>query len=461
MRRKHLVVVVVTIFLCWNIMMYYLLVSKNPGKSISFEEKLTWLEADIKHELKENTGLLEQLRKLRQDAERQARQKAQEAIERQADRNVAPVEGPAQHRTEAPVKVPVRTNNEPVDANSVILPILMIACDRVSVSRSLDQLLKYRTSPERFPIIVSQDCGHQATSDVIQKYVVSDNIIHIKQPDLSEIELPWPKKKFSGYYKIARHYKWALNQIFHHFNHSAVIIVEDDLDISPDFFEYFAATYPILTSDPSLWCVSAWNDNGKGGMVSDEPELLYRSDFFPGLGWMMERKLWLEIGPKWPVTFWDDWMRHQDQRKERVCIRPEICRTSTFGKKGVSLGLFYEKHLKHIKLNDKFVAFTKKDLSYLKKENYDPWFTHMVYETPEVTVAEVMSGSKKHLKALRVTYTTKEQFKSVAKRLGIMDDFKAGVPRVAYRGVTSFIYSGQRIYLAPKSDWQKYDLTWT
>ncbi|XP_069103242.1 alpha-1,3-mannosyl-glycoprotein 2-beta-N-acetylglucosaminyltransferase-like isoform X2 [Argopecten irradians] len=456
MRRKHLVVVVVTIFLCWNIMMYYVLVSKNPGKSISFEEKLTWLEADIQHELKENTGLLEQL-------QRQAKQKSRAAVEMDARQNMeAAIKRPNQHRTEAPVNLPARTNKEPgVDANSVVLPILMIACNRVTVSRSLDQLLKYRTSPERFPIIVSQDCGHQATAEVIQKYVASDNVIHIQQPDLSDIELPWPKKKFSGYYKIARHYKWALNQIFHHFNHSAVIIVEDDLDVSPDFFEYFAATYPILTSDPSLWCVSAWNDNGKNGMVSDEPELLYRSDFFPGLGWMMERKLWLEIGPKWPVTFWDDWMRHQDQRKDRVCIRPEICRTSTFGKKGVSLGLFYEKHLKHIKLNDKFVAFTQKDLSYLKKENYDPWFKSMVYDTPEVTVAEVMSGSKKHLKALRVTYTTKEQYKSIAKRLGIMDDFKAGVPRVAYRGVNSFIYSGQRIYLAPKSDWNQYDLTWT
>jgi alpha-1,3-mannosyl-glycoprotein beta-1,2-N-acetylglucosaminyltransferase len=42
-----------------------------------------------------------------------------------------------------------------------------------------------------------------------------------------------------------------------------VIIVEDDLEFSPDFFEYFEATLPLLKSDPSLWCVSAWNDNGK------------------------------------------------------------------------------------------------------------------------------------------------------------------------------------------------------
>ena len=46
--------------------------------------------------------------------------------------------------------------------------------------------------------------------------------------------------------------------------------ISDDLDISPDFYEYFSATFKILHEDDSLWCVSAWNDNGKGGMVSDD-----------------------------------------------------------------------------------------------------------------------------------------------------------------------------------------------
>ena len=39
--------------------------------------------------------------------------------------------------------------------------------------------------------------------------------------------------------------------------------------LAPDFFEYFLGTYPLLVSDNSLWCVSAWNDNGKAGLVDD------------------------------------------------------------------------------------------------------------------------------------------------------------------------------------------------
>ena len=47
-----------------------------------------------------------------------------------------------------------------------------------------------------------------------------------QQPDLSDIDLPRKEKKFLGYYKISRHYKWALNQVFHKLNYDAVIIVE-------------------------------------------------------------------------------------------------------------------------------------------------------------------------------------------------------------------------------------------
>ena len=55
-----------------------------------------------------------------------------------------------------------------------------------------------------------------------------------------------------------------------------LVIFSDDLDISPDFFEYFAATFPILHADPTLWCVSAWNDNGKVNMVADDPGLFIK-----------------------------------------------------------------------------------------------------------------------------------------------------------------------------------------
>ena len=49
----------------------------------------------------------------------------------------------------------------------------------------------------------------------------------------------------------------------------------------------------------------------------------------------------------------------------RSCIRLEISRTQTFGKKGVSHGQYFEQHLKYIVLNEKPYDFLSADLSYL------------------------------------------------------------------------------------------------
>jgi len=345
----------------------------------------------------------------------------------------------------------------------VVIPILMFACNRPTVRKALDPLLEYRgLDPKRiakFPIIVSQDCNHAETASVIRSY--GDQVVFIQQPDQSEPVVPKNEKKFKGYFKIARHYGWALNQTFvQQFHHDQVVIVEDDLEVSPDFFEYFEAALGVLKRDPSLWCVSAWNDNGKKGLIDvSKPELLYRTDFFGGLGWMMTRKLWVEeLMAKWPKSYWDDWMRQPAQRKGRACIRPEVGRTKTFGKIGVSNGLFYEKHLKYIHLNQEFYPFTKNDLSYLVREQYD---AHMAKELARLTVVPIrtlpsLAESDAPPKAVKVIYKSKSDFKAAVKVLGIMDDSKSGVPRMAYKGVVPTFYKGIRVYLSPGLNWKGY-----
>jgi alpha-1,3-mannosyl-glycoprotein beta-1,2-N-acetylglucosaminyltransferase len=59
-----------------------------------------------------------------------------------------------------------------------VIAVLVFACNRITVSKCIDQLLKYRPSREQFPIIVSQDCGHHPTTDVIESY--GDEITRIE-----------------------------------------------------------------------------------------------------------------------------------------------------------------------------------------------------------------------------------------------------------------------------------------
>ena len=99
-----------------------------------------------------------------------------------------------------------------------------------------------------------------------------------------------------------------------------VIVLEEDLEIAPDFFEMFGATAHLL-DDPAenLLAVSAFNDNGLRTLVDESQDagLMVRSDFFPGLGWMLTKTMWEELGPKWPGNWWDDWLRGPDNRKGR------------------------------------------------------------------------------------------------------------------------------------------------
>jgi alpha-1,3-mannosyl-glycoprotein beta-1,2-N-acetylglucosaminyltransferase len=73
---------------------------------------------------------------------------------------------------------------------------------------------------------------------------------------------------------------------------------QDDMELAPDFFSYFEAGAALLDKDTSLWCISSWNDHGTRNFVAD-PKRLYRSDFFPGLGWMLRRDTWDTLRDSW------------------------------------------------------------------------------------------------------------------------------------------------------------------
>jgi len=233
------------------------------------------------------------------------------------------------------------------------------------------------------------------------------------------------------------------------------LIVEDDLDIAPDFFDYFLATRPLLDKDNSIFCISAWNDIGKKDIIDPSAvDLLYRTDFFPGLGWLLTRNIWNEIQPKFPQSFWDDWIREPENRKGRACIRPEISRSKTFGRVGVSKGQFFDQHLQYITLNDKPYPFRDYDLSHLLKEKYDEDFLDTVYGTREHSINDV--GKQLNVESIRVTYNSKDELDMLARKFGLLADRKAGVPRTAYKGILSFYKANKRIYLAPRKGFNDY-----
>lgn len=351
-------------------------------------------------------------------------------------------------RPDAP---PIDPYSATASGSSVIPVVVFTHARKQYLEKTLDTLLE-RRPPCCFPVYVSQDGNDNDVGNLLE-HRYGSQVVHLKHLDNSGK---------TAYHKIANHYGWLLNQIFEVMLYEQVILLEEDIEIAPDFFSYFGATLPLLHRDPTLFCVSAWNDNGHKEFVGD-PTRLYRSDFFPGLGWMLTRSLWTELKSTWPPGYWDDYLREPPQRKERACIRPEVSRTFTFGESGgASSGQFYSQHLAKIKLNDQPVDWMSEDLSALIDANqYKVAQNNLVENAVLVSVEELRKAGSDWPSviggtAAKVEWTNPNDFAKIARIVGVMDDLKAGVPRTGYDGVVDVPHwKGARLYIvrSPRA-WQ-------
>lgn len=234
--RKYYFVIAVFIVLCYFAFLRGSIDKNNTNQRII--DKVRFLENQANQEAHQNSEITYKVLK--------ALRSHVAALDEESENENIP--GP--QIEEQPIKFAIKQPPKLITSdNQPVIPVLVFACNRVTINKCLDNLIEFRPSSEQFPIIVSQDCRHKETKNVILSY--QDQVELIEQPDQSEIPLP-PKEKFLGYYKIARHYGWALNHTFQK-GYEFVIIVEDDLNIAPDFFEYFRGTYPLLRNDSSLW----------------------------------------------------------------------------------------------------------------------------------------------------------------------------------------------------------------
>lgn len=185
--------------------------------------------------------------------------------------------------------------------------------------------------------------------------------------------------------RLNQHYKFALHDTFEKHPHAEyVIILEEDLEVAKDIMEYFSQVLPLLESDPSVYCISAWNDNSYNHSAND-PSMLYRVEGMTGLGWVLKRNLFKkEFEPVWPGLDsdldWDMFIRWDGMRKGRHCIIPDISRTFHFGKVGVHMNAYaYDQGAYMTKLNKE--TGVKFDLGKLTKEGYDNEIKRLIQES--------------------------------------------------------------------------------
>ncbi|KAM8873869.1 protein O-linked-mannose beta-1,2-N-acetylglucosaminyltransferase 1 isoform 2-T2 [Spinachia spinachia] len=237
----------------------------------------------------------------------------------------------------------IEFNPDPLPNNNVLnVPVAVIAGNRPNyLYRMLRSLLSaHGVNPQMITVFI--DGYYEEPMDVVELFGlkgVQHTPISIKNA------------------RVSQHYKASLTATFNlHPEANFAIVIEEDLDISIDFFGFLSQTLHLLEEDDSLYCISAWNDQGYEHTAED-PALLYRVESMPGLGWVLKKSLYKdELEPKWPTPEklwdWDMWMRMPEQRKGRECVIPDVSRSYHFGIIGLNMnGYFHEVYFKKHRFN--------------------------------------------------------------------------------------------------------------
>ncbi|XP_030583613.1 protein O-linked-mannose beta-1,2-N-acetylglucosaminyltransferase 1 isoform X1 [Archocentrus centrarchus] len=274
---------------------------------------------------------------------------------------------------------PIEFNPDPLPNNNVFnVPVAVIAGNRPNyLYRMLRSLLSaHGVNPQMITVFI--DGYYEEPMDVVELFGlkgVQHTPISIKNA------------------RVSQHYKASLTATFNlHPDANYAIVLEEDLDISIDFFSFLSQTIHLLDEDDSLYCISAWNDQGYEHTAED-PALLYRVESMPGLGWVLKKSLYKdELEPKWPTPEklwdWDMWMRMPEQRKGRECVIPDVSRSYHFGIIGLNMnGYFHEVYFKKHKFNT-VPNVQLKNVDSLKNDAYEVEIQSLLKE------AEVLDHTK-------------------------------------------------------------------
>lgn len=155
MRANKRFVFTVAIIGVWTILTYFIIIRNHSdyqsGKS-KFREKIENLEKEVEEESKTREQIVRQFNNLVQ------------IIKAKTTTPMSVAEAQEDNLTQLEEEKQVLLNNKidfngkfvGDDINKPVIPVIVFACNRVSVKQNLDALVKYRPTREQFPIIVSQ-----------------------------------------------------------------------------------------------------------------------------------------------------------------------------------------------------------------------------------------------------------------------------------------------------------------
>ena len=195
-------------------------------------------------------------------------------------------------------------------------------------------------------------------------------------------------------------------------------------------------------------------------MVGESTRLL-RTQFFPGLGWLLSRTLYQrELEPRWPDEHWDHWMRSEVKHRTsrgRECLYPQVPRSYHAGARGTFMDWrVHEKYFADIALSlDPAVSWTAADVPLLRsaivQRAYDEALrARLSRARPLVQLTELLTPSNASDVPVVLWYSQapREQgatlFRDMAAFFGLWHEMRRG----SHEGVHEFRCRGHELLLA-------------
>ncbi|KAK8816016.1 hypothetical protein WA538_005134 [Blastocystis sp. DL] len=193
--------------------------------------------------------------------------------------------------------------------------IVVLACRRIDELTNLLNALSALPDVAAFSLYVSFGCPESLNATGFQSPLPAVRFLQYADPG----DTPPPP-----FLRIQLHYQFVLRELFERRHHSHVLLLEDDLQLSPDLLPFLRQTNALLAADASLVCVSAFNDHALG--ENADPRLLKRSSFFPNLGLLFPRRgydaLWKDQPLDATTNGWDHWLRIRAASLRLECLFP-------------------------------------------------------------------------------------------------------------------------------------------
>jgi len=326
--------------------------------------------------------------------------------------------------------------------------IVLLAHNRAEeVDRCLASLLA-QPGIERYELAVSLDdaTAYAAMKRLVER-VAAQHGVRIAVWPLVEKVIPDPNKhndelrKWLDYNtaKIAHHYWSAFERAFQDYNFESAIFVEEDLIFAPDFLALFRSSHWLLDHDPSLWCISAWNDFGYTHVTGDSCRL-QRTSYFPGLGFMIQNEVWKRLREEWPTAptmGWDYWMRVAFRRAGKECVVPEISRSHHNSARGSSISTSKQVRLLSLMALAQIPSICGAsgpchqfgDISYLASDTYEVWMQSTIDKAQKLSSPALLAGAtQQKADIVYVLPFTHEDSRKLVEKLIMPSKVKGAIP---------------------------------